>query len=85
MEFKLKEKAFSLSGDNFDIKNVTAGGTAFKVKGSVMSFQDKKKLLDANGNPIYSMVESIMSLRGRMQIVDASSKQPVVTLRKKGT
>ena len=49
-----------------------------------MSFQDKKKLLDSNGNAIYSMVESIMSLRGRMQIVDASSKQPVVTLRKKG-
>ncbi len=49
-----------------------------------MSFSDSKKLLDPSGRAIYTMSESIISLRGRMSIVDSTSKQPIVTLRKKG-
>lgn len=75
---------FSLSGDSFSITNVATGQPAFKVKGNALSFQDSKVLLDADGNSVYKMKESIISLRGRMQIQDAASKQTAMTLRKKG-
>lgn len=85
VEFKLKEKAFSMSGDGFSIKNTTTGAAAFKVKGTVISMSDKKKLVDATtGAAIYTMVESLLTLRGRMNIVDSKTKKPVVCLRKKG-
>eukprot|EP00177_Eucheuma_denticulatum_P002155 GFKZ01003846.1.p1 GENE.GFKZ01003846.1~~GFKZ01003846.1.p1 ORF type:complete len:273 (-),score=38.78 GFKZ01003846.1:1017-1835(-) len=84
VEFKLKEKYFSLSGDNFSIKDVATGQPAFNVKGNAFSFKDSKSLFDVNGNAIYKMTESILSLRGRMQITDSNTKQPVLTLRKKG-
>lgn len=84
IEFKLQEKALSLSGDSFKIKRLDTGEPFFKVKGNALSLKDSKTLLDMNGNALYKMSESILSLRGRMQIIDPSTKQPVVTLRKKG-
>lgn len=85
VEYKLKEKAFSMSGDGFSIKNTQTGAAAFKVKGSIMSMGDKKKLVDAStGAAVYTMVESLLTLRGRMNIVDSNTKKPVLCLRKKG-
>lgn len=84
IEFKLKEKAFSLSGDSFSIKRLDTGEGTFQVKGKAISIKDSKKLLDASGNPIYKMTEELLTLRGRMSIVDVQTKAPVVTLRKKG-
>lgn len=84
IELKLKEKFFSLSGDSFSIKNVANGESVFKIKGNAFSFKDSKALYDNDGNAIYKMSEAIISLRGRMQITDAATKQPVLTLRKKG-
>lgn len=84
-EFKVKEKMFSLSGDGFSIKEVQSGQSYFKVKGNALALiSEKKTLLDANGNPVYTLKEAPISLRGRMHIADASSKQDVITLRKKG-
>lgn len=84
VEYKLKEKLWSLSGDSFSVTQVSTGATAFKIKGTVLGFNDKKKILDPSGAPIYTMVESLLSLRGRMQISDSSTKEALVTLRKKG-
>lgn len=56
----------------------------FKIKGNAFSFRDSKALYGIDGNAIYKMSESIISLRGRMQITDPDTKQPVLTLRKKG-
>lgn len=83
-EYKLKEKAFSLSGDGFSVKNTQTNQLAFKVKGNAFSLKDSKKIQDASGKPIYKMIENILTLRGRMRIVEASSNKSVVTLRKKG-
>lgn len=82
--YKLKEKMFSMSGDSFQVKDAQSGATAFKVKGNALSFGDSKKLLDPSGTPIYKMSESILSLRGRMQIVDSGTNKVLVMLRKKG-
>lgn len=84
VEFKLKEKAFSLSGDSFSVKRTDTGAEAFKVKGNALSFRDSKQLLDPNGQSIYKMTEALLTVRGRMHITDSASKQPVITLRKKG-
>lgn len=83
VEFKLRENYFSLSGDSFDIKNVTTGQVAFKVKGNAMSFKDSKALFDDAGNELYKMSESMVSLHGRMRIVDAASKHTMLTVKKK--
>lgn len=84
IEFKLKEKVMSLSGDSFSIKRVDTGEAAFKVVGKALSLKDSKKLTDTNGNAIYKMTEEFFSLRGRMVIQDAQTKAAVVNLRKKG-
>lgn len=84
VEYKLKEKAFSLSGDSFSIKRVDTGEPVFQVKGKAISLKDSKKLCDAHGNAIYKMTEELFSLRGRMAIQDAQTKAAVVNLRKKG-
>lgn len=84
VEFKMKEKVFSLSGDSFSVTRVDTGQPAFQVKGKALSLKDSKALLDMSGNAIYKMSESLFSLRGRMAITDAQTKQPVVNLRKKG-
>ena len=83
-EFKLQEKTLSLSGDSFSIKRADTGDPYFKVKGKALSLKDSNTLLDMNGTPIYKMNEALMSLRGRMYIIDPTTKQPVITLRKKG-
>lgn len=83
-EFKLQEKAFSLSGDSFSVKRVDNGEAFFKVKGNALSLKDSKALQDASGNPIYKMTEALLTMRGRMNITDAATKQTVMTLRKKG-
>ena len=84
VEFKLKESVFSLSGDSFSIKRTDTKEAVFRVKGNAFSFRDSKTIMDLKENPIYKMQESIVSLRGRMQILDAATRAPVITLRKKG-
>ncbi|CAN8069531.1 unnamed protein product [Agarophyton chilense] len=84
VEFKIKENVFSFSGDSFSIKRTDTGESVFKIKGNAFSFKDSKSLYDMHGHPIYKMVESIISLRGRMQILDCTKKRPIITLRKKG-
>lgn len=83
IEFKLKEKALSLSGDAFSVKRTDTKQNVFKVKGNAFSLKDSKTLSSASGTSIFKMNEAIFSLRGRMHIYDARSKKPVVTLRKK--
>ena len=82
-EFKLQEKTLSLSGDSFSIKRADTGDPYFKVKGKALSLKDSNTLLDMNGTPIYKMNDALMSLRGRMYIIDPTTKQPVITLRKR--
>lgn len=84
VDFKLQEKAFSLSGDDFSVVNVQTGEQTFKVKGNAFSFKDSKSLLDSRGRPLYKMSEALLSLRGRMKIVDPSSGRTVINLRRKG-
>lgn len=81
-EFAVKEKIFSLSGDSFDIVNVTTNETMFKVDGKLLSIRDSKKLLDAENHGIFKMTEKPLSIRDRMHIKDLRTGNKL-TMRKK--
>lgn len=68
VQFKLKEKMFSWSGDDFKIMEATTGATWFKIKGKTFSLSDKKEFLDAQGNTIATMKESIFRIMKKMTI-----------------
>lgn len=57
----LKEKVFSLSGDDFTIK--TAQGTAIcQCKGKMISLRDRKKFTDMQGNELFTLSNKMMSI-----------------------
>ena len=68
VQFKLKEKIWSWSGDDFKITETSSGATWFKVKGKTISLSDKKEFLDAHGNVIATMRESFFRIMNKMTI-----------------
>lgn len=64
---KVKEKAFTLSGDDFDIKD-TDGNKYFKVKGSALSITDKKVLYDTDKKAVLSIEEKLITLSDKINI-----------------
>jgi len=84
-EYKLKENIRSLSGDSFTVKDAETGQVVFKMKGHFTALLSEKKVLsDTNGNGLYTLTESTISMRDRMTILDTDSKEPVLMARKKG-
>ncbi|KAB8339194.1 hypothetical protein FH972_022128 [Carpinus fangiana] len=58
---QMKEKVFSLSGDDFTVKTVE-GTEICKCKGKVMSISDKKKFTDIQGNEIFTLSNKLLSI-----------------------
>lgn len=83
VEFKLKEKVFSLSEDSFKIVRSDNGAELFSVKGNALSLRDSKKMYDAEGKALFKMTEALLTLRSRMFIEDQRTGEKY-TLRKKG-
>ena len=84
VSFKLREKIFSISEDSFKIQRLDTKDDVFAVKGNVFSLRDSKKLFDKDGNPLLKMTDALISIRDRMFIENACSKEVIYTLRKKG-
>ncbi|KAI5919057.1 DUF567-domain-containing protein [Camillea tinctor] len=57
----LKEKMISLSGDSFDVKTVS-GQPIFKVEGSTFSLSGRKKVLDMQGNHLFTIRKKLIAL-----------------------
>ncbi|TYZ66578.1 hypothetical protein PybrP1_012919 [[Pythium] brassicae (nom. inval.)] len=57
----LHEKFWSLSGDDFTVKDAHTGAAWFKINGSVFSLREKKTLLDVHGVAIANMKEEFFS------------------------
>ncbi|WPH01144.1 LURP-one-related [Acrodontium crateriforme] len=51
---QMKEKVFSLSGDDFTVKT-TEGMTVCQCHGKLLSVRDKKKFTDAAGNELFTL------------------------------
>ncbi|KAJ4978878.1 hypothetical protein NE237_009658 [Protea cynaroides] len=58
--------------DNFAVTDVK-GNIVFKVKGSLFNIRDRHILLDANGNPVLSMQQKIMSAHMRWEVFRGES------------
>jgi len=58
---KLREKLWSWSGDDYEIKEVGSEQLWFKVKGRAFSIRDKKVIHDFEDKPIINMREQLMS------------------------
>jgi uncharacterized protein YxjI len=84
-EFKLKERLGSLSGDSSVITDVANGAVVMKMNGAVPgAAAEKSTLSDAAGTRLYVLSDAVVSLRDRMFVSDATTRAPVLTLRKKG-
>lgn len=57
----LHEKFWSLSGDDFTIRDAHTGVVWFRINGSVFSLREKKTLVDANNVAIANMKEEFFS------------------------
>uniref|UniRef100_K3WY53 Tubby C-terminal domain-containing protein n=1 Tax=Globisporangium ultimum (strain ATCC 200006 / CBS 805.95 / DAOM BR144) TaxID=431595 RepID=K3WY53_GLOUD len=58
----LHQKYWSLSGDDFAIKDVNTGRVWFRIECKAFSVREKKTLLDCNDVPIVNMKEEFFSL-----------------------
>ncbi|EXJ79427.1 hypothetical protein A1O3_08929, partial [Capronia epimyces CBS 606.96] len=58
---QMKEKVFSLTGDDFTVTTV-AGIQVCRCKGKVLSISSAKKFTDINGNEIFTLKNKHFSL-----------------------
>lgn len=58
---QMKEKVFSLSGDDFAVKTVE-GLEVCKCKGKVLSFHDKKEFTDMAGKDLFTLRDKKLAL-----------------------
>lgn len=73
----LKEKVFSLSGDDFKITDII-GNPYFKIKGKTFNISKKKMLYVMYYRPIFSMKHELFSLRGRYRFFFKDSENLTV-------
>ncbi|KAJ4977568.1 hypothetical protein NE237_008348 [Protea cynaroides] len=73
VDLKIVSKGHSVR-DNFAVTDVK-GNIAFKVKGTLFGIHDRHILLDANGNPVLSMQQKIMSAHSRWQVFRGKSSE----------
>ena len=57
----LKEKVFSLTGDDFTVRTAE-GQDIVKVKGKMISLRDKKKFTDMSENEVFTLSNQMLSL-----------------------
>ncbi|KAF7193977.1 Protein LURP-one-related 10 [Pseudocercospora fuligena] len=58
---RMKEKVWSLSGDDFTVQTVE-GAHIMKVKGKLVSIHNKKKFVDMQNNEIFTLSEKKLKL-----------------------
>lgn len=82
----LHEKFWSLSGDDFTIKDANSGVVWFRISGSVFSLREKKTLLDVNNVPIANMKEEFFSFTPSYNVYAGSdSSKPLFDIEAKLT
>lgn len=79
----MKEKVFSMTGNDFDITEGRSRNIAFTIRGDSTSLHDSRVLRDGRGRPVYRMKLVLVSAHGRMVVKHCGSGEPVVTLRRK--
>lgn len=80
----VREKVFSMTGKDFEVKNSFFQGPAYIVEGDYSSPHDKKTLFDSQGRGIYRMKSKVLTAHRTMKIKDTQSGSTVATLSRKG-
>mmetsp|Transcript_147751 Transcript_147751/g.275307 ORF Transcript_147751/g.275307 Transcript_147751/m.275307 type:complete len:218 (-) Transcript_147751:125-778(-) len=65
--FRIKEKFFSWSGGDFDVKN-NKDEVCYKVSGKVMTMRDKMVIQDPTGKKVCVIQKKLMDIRSTFQI-----------------
>lgn len=72
VDLTVTKKAISISDGDFSVTDAN-GNVVFRVKGAVFSVRDRRVLVDANGNPLLSMQQKILSAHRRWQVFRGDS------------
>ncbi|XP_020252353.1 protein LURP-one-related 10-like [Asparagus officinalis] len=72
VDLTVTKKAISITDGDFVVTDVN-GAVVFKVKGTLLSVRDRRVLLDANGVPLMSMQQKILSAHRRWQVFRGDS------------
>ncbi|TKA21673.1 hypothetical protein B0A50_08762 [Salinomyces thailandicus] len=73
----MKEKVFSLSGDDFTVKTVDSGDQVHDIctcKGKAISARDKKKFTDMQGQELFTLTNKTISLHKSMHGVSPNGQ-----------
>lgn len=76
---KMREAAFSFSGDDFTIDDAVTRRPWFRIDGRAMSLNQRKTLLDSANRPIAYFTSELFSLRGSMTVSDLRGR-PIFTV-----
>lgn len=79
----MKEKVFSMTGNDFDVTEGRGRTIAFTIRGDSTSLHDSRVLRDSRGRPVYRMKMVIVSMHRRMVVKHCGSGEPIVTIRRK--
>ena len=82
IELFLKEKTFSLTGDDAKVKDAN-GNTVFKIKAELLTFSQRRTLVDADGNTIAQLRHKKLDIIPTVYI-GTLSNETKVSLKKKG-
>lgn len=69
---RLREKVFSISGDDFKISCANTGAEYFKCQGKVFSLREKKILRDNGGVPVLNFKEQLIAIMNKFNIYAGS-------------
>lgn len=84
INLQLQQNILPVQNASYTVKNVRTDEEIFNITDTFFTLHSSKHLLDIHGRSIYQLKESIVSLHGRMHIIDSNTNKTVLTLRKKG-
>jgi uncharacterized protein YxjI len=77
VQLRLREKYFSLSGDDFKISDANSGVVYFQCQGKYFSLREKKVLRDNMGVPVLNLKDQLISFTDKYKVYagDSSDRQ----------
>ncbi|KAK8481102.1 hypothetical protein V6N11_047845 [Hibiscus sabdariffa] len=74
VELKIQHTVFTVAENYFDITD-DIGNPIFKVRDRLFSFPNRRVLFDANGSPLVSLRQKILSVRRRWKVFRGESQK----------
>jgi len=65
---KIKQKIFSLSGNDFQIVDIVSAKILFKIGGQVLTSEEKQTIFDGDDKPVFCLKEKVMQLDNKQSV-----------------